>query len=220
LDEDGKTPNLLSRKPYKPGGVAYINDSYGVHKMGNPNLDHVAISLHVYSPAYHECHIFSEDDPSLKKKVSISTAYGARYPFMEKNITKMCDQESVTTQTMESFIAKLDCLFTSVDICSEKIDGVVSDLVYSAPHWENYIHFSPDQYTRNLLGFTNNYSAVLACWCPNQQTPIHEHGKSEERRVWIKVLAGTLQIQLFEESFNQMVPSTKPPIVLKEGEYT
>ena len=133
LDEDGKTPNLLSRKPYKPGGVAYINDSYGVHKMGNPNLDHVAISLHVYSPAYHECHIFSEDDPSLKKKVSISTAYGARYPFMEKNITKMCDQESVTTQTMESFIAKLDCLFTSVDICSEKIDGVVSDLVYSAP---------------------------------------------------------------------------------------
>ena len=49
--------------------------------------------------------------------------------------------------------------------------------------------------------------------------PIHEHGDTGDRRVWIKVLTGTLKIQFFEESFNQMIPSTRDPITLKEGEF-
>mmetsp|Transcript_127985 Transcript_127985/g.190673 ORF Transcript_127985/g.190673 Transcript_127985/m.190673 type:complete len:799 (-) Transcript_127985:48-2444(-) len=215
LAEDGLTTTLRSCRKFQPGAIAYINDSYGVHKMGNANEDRVAISLHVYSPAYHECFIFDENE-ATKKKVCISTAYGARYPFMER---KIGDNPANPPQSMKSFIAELDTVFTSSDVDSNTINDVVNDLVYHEQQWENYIHFSPEQYTRNLLGFTDHYSAVLACWCPGQQTPIHEHGESDDRRVWIKVLAGTLQIQYFEETFNQMAPSTRAPVILKEGEY-
>jgi hypothetical protein len=53
--------------------------------MGNPNLDRVAISLHVYSPPYNQCHIFDPERP-LKQLVSIVTAYGVEHPFVEKKV--------------------------------------------------------------------------------------------------------------------------------------
>jgi len=43
------------------GEVAYLNDSMGLHKVGNPT-DEVAVTLHLYSPPYSSCRIWL--DPS------------------------------------------------------------------------------------------------------------------------------------------------------------
>lgn len=59
--------------------------------MGNPSASKGCCSLHVYSPAYHQCHIFAEEtDAPCKKEVSITTAYGTVYPFMEKTVCLSC----------------------------------------------------------------------------------------------------------------------------------
>jgi hypothetical protein len=36
--------------------------------------------------------------------------------------------------------------------------------------WQQYIHFDPHRYTRNLLALTNHFSLLLLCWSPNQRT--------------------------------------------------
>ncbi len=42
------------------GEVCYINDSQGVHDMGNPSADEGTVTLHVYSPPYYNCSAFNE----------------------------------------------------------------------------------------------------------------------------------------------------------------
>lgn len=43
------------------GGVAYIEDSMGYHKMENPSPTEECISLHLYSPGITECNIWADD---------------------------------------------------------------------------------------------------------------------------------------------------------------
>ena len=45
---------------YNSGGVTWMHDIKGFHKIGNPNED-VAVTLHVYSPPYGQCKIFEQD---------------------------------------------------------------------------------------------------------------------------------------------------------------
>lgn len=95
--------------------------------MGNANDDKVAISLHIYSPAYHDCFIFDENSGE-KKKVSITTAYGTKFPFMERRIPSC---PSLPPQSIESFMCKLDDVFTTSSVESSEINDVVNDLVYN-----------------------------------------------------------------------------------------
>lgn len=41
-------------------GILYINDSIGLHRIGNPNLTKKAVTMHIYSPPITECHRFDE----------------------------------------------------------------------------------------------------------------------------------------------------------------
>ena len=85
LDEDGVTVKNAQSSKYSPDGVTYISDQLGVHRMGNATSSDVAVSLHVYSPPYHECHIFGEEVPE-KKKVCITAAYGSEFPFIRSTV--------------------------------------------------------------------------------------------------------------------------------------
>jgi len=42
------------------GKIAFINDSYGLHSVGNPSPDKGAITLHCYMPPYETCSVFLE----------------------------------------------------------------------------------------------------------------------------------------------------------------
>lgn len=53
-----------------------------------------------------------------------------------------------------------------------------------------FIHFNPRRYTRNLVMLDENFSVILICWEPGQESPVHTHSNS---CTWMKVLDGTLQ---------------------------
>lgn len=62
---------------YNEGGVSYMSDQIGLHKMSNPNPNDVAVSLHLYTPPYAAkfgCHIFDERS-GKSHKVDLSTLY-------------------------------------------------------------------------------------------------------------------------------------------------
>lgn len=206
---------------YSPPGVTYICDEMGVHKMGNPSTSEVSISLHIYSPAYHKCHIYNEDE-GTKKEVSITTAYGARFPFMEKNLSMeylpCIDRERNRTDftTLSSLVATLKNAFSEATD-HETICYLLDSLRFSKKEWDQYVHFSPDQYTRNLIAFNEMFSLVLVCWNSGQKTPIHDHGKNG-RFAWIKVLEGTVKFVKFHENdWGQIESSTEDPIVIPSG---
>jgi len=37
------------------GAIAYMDDSLGLHKVGNPHPTQGAITMHLYSPPYQSC---------------------------------------------------------------------------------------------------------------------------------------------------------------------
>lgn len=48
---------------YEEGGVTYMSDRLGLHRIANPSDSEPAVSLHLYTPpnaAKHGCHIFDE----------------------------------------------------------------------------------------------------------------------------------------------------------------
>jgi cysteine dioxygenase len=47
----------MSASTLVPGEVGFINDSIGLHKIGNPT-EEKSVTLHLYTPPYTECHCF------------------------------------------------------------------------------------------------------------------------------------------------------------------
>lgn len=67
-EKDGK---LVESKNLKAdGGVLYMNDSIGYHKVGNPSTLVDAITLHVYSPPFEKCRIWLDVDKPPSTAVS------------------------------------------------------------------------------------------------------------------------------------------------------
>ncbi len=79
----GKKLAVLSDRTFEPESVAYINDTQGVHAMGNPNSDSVTVTLHVYAPPYVICKMFDPDDGSTQVG-SMAAAIMPSNPFTEK----------------------------------------------------------------------------------------------------------------------------------------
>ena len=46
------------------GEVIYIEDSMGLHKVGNPSPDIPAVTLHLYSPPFQQCKIWLDENRS------------------------------------------------------------------------------------------------------------------------------------------------------------
>ena len=70
------------------GQVTFINDSMGLHKIGNPNRDVGAVSLHLYTPPFKTCRVWkSEGVGSLtnfeEAKMGYFSALGHRTPQLE-----------------------------------------------------------------------------------------------------------------------------------------
>jgi len=67
------------RNEYEKDGVAYMNDSIGLHRMENVSHTQPAVSLHVYIPAFQKCRTF--DTRTSKETICRFTfwsAYGER----------------------------------------------------------------------------------------------------------------------------------------------
>lgn len=68
----------LSNTIVETGGVTYINDLRGIHKMINPQPHDVAVSLHIYAPMYPSCRIYTLDGASKVATMLVASApFGA-----------------------------------------------------------------------------------------------------------------------------------------------
>lgn len=56
-------------------GVSYMDDSLGLHKVGNPSADVDAITLHLYAPPYEKCRVWFDPSDATKSSVAVSTFY-------------------------------------------------------------------------------------------------------------------------------------------------
>lgn len=54
----------------------------------------------------------------------------------------------------------------------------ISDLKPERREIEQYIHFTPDRYSRNLVYKTEDFECLVLCWLPGQRSPIHDHADS------------------------------------------
>ncbi|KAF1776252.1 RmlC-like jelly roll fold [Phytophthora cactorum] len=65
-------------------GVTYMDDSFGLHKVGNPHAEINAISMHLYSPPYEKCCVWFDTDNADKSSVSVAnyyTEYGEKVEY-------------------------------------------------------------------------------------------------------------------------------------------
>jgi cysteine dioxygenase len=82
-EKQGQKLAVLSDRTFEPESVAYINDTQGVHAMGNPNSDSVTVSLHVYAPPYVMCKMFDPNNGSVQIG-SMAAAIMPSNPFTEE----------------------------------------------------------------------------------------------------------------------------------------
>nr|ACF24552.1 cysteine dioxygenase [Gymnochlora stellata] len=74
-ENPGSKPlKLTAQEIYSPNQATYIDDTHGVHQMGNARTDHPCVSLHVYAPAHSACHTFDRTT-GARKLVSLGTAH-------------------------------------------------------------------------------------------------------------------------------------------------
>lgn len=67
-EQDGKL--VESKNSKADGGVLYMDDSIGYHKVGNPSTSVDAVTLHVYSPPFEKCRIWLDVDKEPSVAVS------------------------------------------------------------------------------------------------------------------------------------------------------
>ena len=86
---------MLSDRTFEPESVAYINDTHGVHAMGNPNDDSVTVSLHVYAPPYAMCKMFDPENGSTET-ASMAAAIMPSNPFTDEATAAQAAETSNT----------------------------------------------------------------------------------------------------------------------------
>ena len=69
-----------------PEAAAYIDDSMGIHRMGNASSSAPAMSLHIYSPPIHRCRVFDEQTCATRQ-VTIGVANAVHNPFTTADLT-------------------------------------------------------------------------------------------------------------------------------------
>jgi len=70
-----------SDNTYCEGQLAYITDSMGYHKVGNPNATVPAVTLHLYCPPFDQCRIWLDPDNASKpskSRVCYHSVFGSK----------------------------------------------------------------------------------------------------------------------------------------------
>ena len=60
-------------------------------------------------------------------------------------------------------------------IALEELKSRLDDDSISGDLLADYIHFSDERYSRNLLAYGPQFYALVLCWKPGQASPIHDH---------------------------------------------
>eukprot|EP00747_Dinoflagellata_sp_TGD_P223785 gnl/TRDRNA2_/TRDRNA2_95541_c0_seq1.p1 gnl/TRDRNA2_/TRDRNA2_95541_c0~~gnl/TRDRNA2_/TRDRNA2_95541_c0_seq1.p1 ORF type:complete len:536 (-),score=65.90 gnl/TRDRNA2_/TRDRNA2_95541_c0_seq1:380-1963(-) len=210
---------VLADQTFEQEAVAYINDTRGVHAMGNPNPNQVCVSLHVYAPPYVLCKVFDENTSSTRE-ASMSAAIMPSNPTSDKvNTVAMEDVASepaakrprteIIPQPSNALCGHGDALNLSqlqaelkrsvrADGTIEQATELLSRLVFAESEWCEFVHFEPFRYTRSLVALDSSFSLMVLCWNKGHATPLHSHPHGI--RSWAKVLRGSLALKRFADA--------------------
>lgn len=190
-----------------PEEAAYIDDSRGLHKMGNASQIAPSVSLHIYSPPFARCRVFDEATGATRE-VSLRSANACPNPFMESDLGALAlpigstfrvppSSPDAPPASVADLCARLRATFATgvpKDVRNEQLCHLLNDARFAKQEWDEYVHFSERRYQRVLLAFDENFSLVLNCWNKQQATPVHRH---HGRDAWIRVVAGELALSHF-----------------------
>lgn len=56
--------------------------------------------------------------------------------------------------------------------------------------YQDYMHFNPHKYSRNLVNKNDLFELIVICWQKDQKSPIHNHAGQD---CWASVLEGTIE---------------------------
>ena len=73
----------------------------------------------------------------------------------------------------------------------------------SAESLADYIHFSDERYSRNLLAHGPQFYALVLCWKPGQASPIHDHKGAS---CGVRVIQGTATETSFAWQGDKLLP--------------
>ena len=75
--------------------------------------------------------------------------------------------------TIDPLVNWLQTFDERVDL--DELKARLDDDSISAGVLSEYIHFSDERYSRNLLAYGPQFYALVLCWQPGQASPIHDH---------------------------------------------
>lgn len=171
--------------------VAFMHDSLGLHRIINPSAEDVAISLHIYSPPFEECHVFPPTGgaPKTAPMVSINAPQGAKTGI-------------ALAPSLKDLCGLLELLYGGSGAAAKPDHFAVLDEVeqveLSAMDWAAYAspaHFSEFHCVQNIVHCSDDISVMVACWSPGQKVPPHYLGRGQSE--WVKVIHGDLKYQEF-----------------------
>eukprot|EP00510_Aplanochytrium_minuta_P001614 CAMPEP_0184021730 /NCGR_PEP_ID=MMETSP0954-20121128/10117_1 /TAXON_ID=627963 /ORGANISM="Aplanochytrium sp, Strain PBS07" /LENGTH=889 /DNA_ID=CAMNT_0026303835 /DNA_START=175 /DNA_END=2844 /DNA_ORIENTATION=+ len=201
--------------------VCYINDTQGIHSMGNASSDQVCVSLHIYAPPYVLCKLFDESSGAVTVG-SMAAATTPCNPFASIASPNVdCTSISNGYKGLLGITGFMNCLrdlkahqFQGLDQ-SDAPGELLSRLYLKEREWKEFVHFDTYRYQRSLVAFNSQFSLILMTWNTGQTTPIHDHG-DQPGGCWVKVLSGKLCLRTYSGDKND--PTLKSEYEFKEGD--
>ncbi len=79
--------------------------------------------------------------------------------------------------------------FEKDPITRDRVLGYLQEVEVDRGSLDNFVHFRPDMYTRNLVHRDEQFEIMAVCWSPGQRTVIHSHNG---QLGWMSVEQGAL----------------------------
>ncbi|MEM1249629.1 MAG: cysteine dioxygenase family protein [Acidobacteriota bacterium] len=119
----------------------------------------------------------------------------------------------VSARPCRSECRELQALFARLDVFEERIPlstlrRELESLVVSVEDLATACCFADDRYVRNRLHVGPAYEALLVCWRPGQESPVHDHAGSS---CAFRVLGGDADEVVFtpeDGAFERLVPES------------
>ena len=80
---------------------------------------------------------------------------------------------------MDKLVANIREIFEDDHINTETLRSVLENYKSNSRDWQQYAHFDPHKYTRNLVDVGNGkFNLLILCWGPGMGSSIHDHTDS------------------------------------------
>ena len=63
---------MTQHQLYSKDSITFVNDTIGLHKISNPDKEKRAITLHIYSPPFQSCKLWTHDGSNETKTTTLS----------------------------------------------------------------------------------------------------------------------------------------------------